>query len=607
MVTETQGFLIFSLIAIFFELILYYFFMKRRNVSPINVRSKTLTSLFTFASMAFLLVLGYYDSSRYKYACQLALVTTFFHQTFTIWIYVVQAWRINFIYLLNKEKLYSIKRFIKKVNIETTTSKERKTSKYNEEKENGIVNSTVESQFWEGMIDEEDNGEIDKKFEKVERKFYRKRTQISGKYMFYAILIHFIFMLLMIAVVQLADTITKEENGSCDYGFLYLPSISVLSLGQTLLYAYYLFKIWKIKDNFKIRNQLIMIFITCILTTVVMSSKKRIGKLLMWQWPFAFIIVAQYLIILGYPLWLSRTPYTLTKEREKNKKDNEETIQQFTHILNNKNKSKYFFKFLQLDYSIENLLFYQAVSSFEKISPNKKKKKKKYCEQIIKTFVHFNARLEVNLEHSTRTSTIELAEKDPTNPSCFEEAKNKIFFLMYSGSYPNFINSKQYYEMMIEIDQIHIEIGGERDLQLNPLDDDQENENESQNINEINNESENQQETENEDDNKTDDENSDDHDRNQNQSNSDLESSEKKNRQDNEIDDQNQEDENKSLKEIQKDESENQQDTENEIDNSDDENSDDHDRNQNQSNSDSESSEKKKTSSETSDSDSHSD
>ncbi|KAJ3436879.1 regulator of g protein signaling [Anaeramoeba flamelloides] len=582
--------------------------MKRRNVSPINVRSKTLTSLFTFASMAFLLVLGYYDSSRYKYACQLALVTTFFHQTFTIWIYVVQAWRINFIYLLNKEKLYSIKRFIKKVNIETTTSKERKTSKYNEEKENGIVNSTVESQFWEGMIDEEDNGEIDKKFEKVERKFYRKRTQISGKYMFYAILVHFLFMFLLIAVVQLADTITKEENGSCDYGFLYLPSISVLSLGQTLLYAYYLFKIWKIKDNFKIRNQLIMIFLTCLTTTVVMSSKKRISKLLMWQWPFAFIIVAQYLIILGYPLWLSRTPYTLNKEREKNKKDNEETIQQFTQILNNKNKSKYFFKFLQLDYSIENLLFYQAVSSFEKINPNKKKKKK-YCEQIIKTFVHFNARLEVNLEHSTRTSTIELAEKDPTNPSCFEEAKNKIFFLMYSGSYPNFINSKQYYEMMIEIDQIHIEIGGERDLQLNPLDDDHENddhENESQNINEINNESENQQETENEDDN-TDDENSDDHDRNQNQSNSDSESSEKKNQQDNEIDDQNQEDENKSLKDIQKDESENQQDTENEIDNSDVKNSDDHDRNQNQSNSDSESSEKKKTSSETSDSDSHSD
>ncbi|KAJ3436880.1 regulator of g protein signaling [Anaeramoeba flamelloides] len=513
---------LFTAVILITELILYYSFMKRKNVSPINVRSKTLTSIFTFFSSIFILILSFFAFDRLHYSCQVNILIAFFHQTFTIWVYIVQAWRVHFIYLMNKEKLKSIKRFIKSVKSDTntSTSNEKITSKFKQEYESSIINSTAESNFWEG-IEEDNDEEIDKKFEKVEKKFYQKRIRISGKYMFYAILIHFIFMLLIIGVLHADGKSERKADGKCEYGDLYYVLISIVSMGHILLFAYYLYKIWKIKDNFKIRNQLYMIFITCILTTIVFSSKQRIDEMLLWQWPFTCIIVAQYLIILGYPLWLSRKPYKLTKGRDKNKLENgEDTVEKFTHILTDKNKSKYFLKYLQLDYSIENLLFYQAVTSFEKINPNKKRKKKKYCEQIIKNFVRVNARLEVNLSHSTRTSTIELAEKDPTNPSCFEEAKNKIFFLMYSGSYPNFLFSKQYYEMMIDIDQINIEIGGEKDIQLEDLkedeDDDHESESQNQSKKDINKESEN--ESKNEKVINNEDENSDDDDRIQNQS-----------------------------------------------------------------------------------------
>ncbi|KAJ6246577.1 regulator of g protein signaling [Anaeramoeba flamelloides] len=454
--------------------------MKRRNVSPINVRSKILTSIFTFSGIAFLIILGFFDSKSYKYSCQFYVMITFFHQTFTIWIYLVQAWRVHFIYLLNKEKLQSIKRFIKSVNTEetTSTSKEKKTSRLNEEQESSILNSTAESHFWEGIIEDDDEEGINKKFQKVERKFYQKRIHISGKYMSLAILLHFLLMLIFITLIQLVDKVEKMPDNSCDYGNYFVPFIASISLLHILLFSYYLIKIWKIKDNFKIRNQLYMIFITCLLTTVIMTLKTQINKKIMWQWPFGFILIVQYWIVLGYPLWLSRKQHSLAKNTKKknnnsDNEDNEDTVEKFTHVLNDKNKSKYFFKFLQLDYSIENLLFYQAVTSFEKINPNKKTKKKKYCQQIINNFIKVDARLEVNLDHSTRNNTLELTEKDPTNSACFEEAKQKIFFLMFSGSYPNFLSSKQYYEMMIEIDQINIEIGGERELELNPLGDDE--------------------------------------------------------------------------------------------------------------------------------------
>ncbi|KAJ6246557.1 regulator of g protein signaling [Anaeramoeba flamelloides] len=473
--------------------------MKRRKIPLINVRSKTLTSIFTFANISFFIFVGFLDSKELIFSCFPTISVSLFHQTFAFWVYIVQSWRINFIYLMNKQKLKSIKRFIKNVKTDTTTStsRERKTNPRSlEGNGSSILNSAGESHFWEGIIEEQDDGEeIDKKFQKVEKKFYQKRIQISGKYMFLAIFFHILLMILLQIVLHLEGKIKKKPNGECAYGNLFLPFIMILSLTHVVIFSYYLFKIWKIKDNFKIRNQLYMIFLASIVSIMVLGGKGHFERTLMWQWPLVFVLTVQYLIDLGYPLWLSRKSYYLNKELHKNL-DNENTIEKFKHILTDKNKSKYFLKFLQLDYSIENLLFYQAVTSFEKINPNKKSKKKKYCQQIIKNFVQVNARLEVNLSHSIRNSTIELAQKDPTNSSCFEEAKKKIFFLMYSGSYPTFIDSKQYYEMMIELDQINIEIGGEKDIQLDDLEGDEDKGGDDQNKNQSDNDSNKESEIE---------------------------------------------------------------------------------------------------------------
>ncbi|KAJ6246576.1 hypothetical protein M0813_19243 [Anaeramoeba flamelloides] len=286
--------------------------------------------------------------------------------------------------------------------------------------------------------------------------------------MFLAIFFHFLLMLLFILMIRLENGVRRKPDGKCEYGKAFVPLISFVTVVHIILFSYFLFKIWKIKDNFKIRNQLYMIYLTCILTFLLELSKVTIKEYMMWQWTFSLVLIIQYLIVLGYPLWLSRKQHSL-KHNKNDNEFNDNSVDKFTHILKDKNKSKYFFKFLQLDYSIENLLFYQAVTSFEKINPNKKSKKKKYCQQIIKNFIQVDARLEINLEHAIRKSTIKSAEKDPTNSSCFQQAKKKIFFLMLSASYPTFLDSKQYYEMMIELDQINIEIGGERELQLNPL------------------------------------------------------------------------------------------------------------------------------------------
>ncbi|KAJ6246578.1 regulator of g protein signaling [Anaeramoeba flamelloides] len=475
METERIAFFIFAVASLVIELTLYYSFMKHRKVPLLNVRSATLISIFTFSTSIGIIILGFIDSEELIYSCYAYLMVIFLHETFTTWIYIVQAWRINFIYLMNKQKLKSIKRFIKNVNTEgtTSTSKERITSRFNEENESSVINSTAESHFWEGIFEEDDGAneeEIDTKFQKAERKFYQKRIQISGKYMFFAIFFHFFFMILLPAIVNIENKTRRRPDGICEYGQLFAPLAAFAFISHLVLFSYFLFKIWKIKDNFKIRNQLYMIFITSLMTCLVLNLRNFINKIMMWQWPFVFIIIIQYWIVLGYPLWLYRKQHNLSLDINKNSNSQtDNTVEKFTNILNDKKKSKYFFKFLQLDYSIENLLFYQAVTSFEKINPKKKSKKKKYCQQIIKNFIQVNARLEINLEHSIRNSTIELAEKGLTNSACFEEAKQKIFFLMFSGSYPNFLSSKQYYEMMIDIDQINIEIGGEKEIQLNPL------------------------------------------------------------------------------------------------------------------------------------------
>ncbi|KAJ3445760.1 hypothetical protein M0812_11647 [Anaeramoeba flamelloides] len=367
-------------ISVIFELTLFYFFMKRRNVSPINVRSKTLTSIFTVATSLSFLILVNLNSNSHTYSCQTILTVAFFHQTFTIWIFIVQAWRVHFIYLLNKEKLKSIKRFIKNVNTDSTTStsRERKTiAKSLEGNESSILNSVGESNFWEGIIEEDDGDEIDKKFQKVEKKFYQKRIQISGKYMFFAILFHFIFMLIIISLVHIEDKTERKPNGDCTFGTYFLPLIIPVSLIHIVLFSYYLFKIWKIKDNFKIRNQLYMIFSACILSIAIMASRNTLNnKKTLWEFTFGALVTWQYLVVLGYPLWLSRKSYNSNKELNKNEESGD-TIEKFKHILTDKKKSKYFFKFLQLDYSIENLLFYQAVTSFEKNQSKKKIKKKK--------------------------------------------------------------------------------------------------------------------------------------------------------------------------------------------------------------------------------------
>ncbi|XP_048394577.1 regulator of G-protein signaling 4-like [Stegostoma tigrinum] len=113
-------------------------------------------------------------------------------------------------------------------------------------------------------------------------------------------------------------------------------------------------------------------------------------------------------------------------------------------LISHKHGLVTFTEFLQSEYSEENIMFWLACQEYRKCkSPAKLASKAK---KIFNEYIAVEAPREVNLESQVR----EKARKNILEPtsSSFDEAQNKILTLMQKDSYPRFLKSKIYLDLL---------------------------------------------------------------------------------------------------------------------------------------------------------------
>ncbi|GAB1285551.1 Regulator of G-protein signaling 8 [Apodemus speciosus] len=100
--------------------------------------------------------------------------------------------------------------------------------------------------------------------------------------------------------------------------------------------------------------------------------------------------------------------------------------------------------FLKTEFSEENLEFWLACEEFKKTRSTAKLVTK--AHRIFEEFVDVQAPREVNIDFQTREAT----RKNMQEPSltCFDQAQGKVHSLMEKDSYPRFLRSKMYLDLL---------------------------------------------------------------------------------------------------------------------------------------------------------------
>ncbi|XP_061486552.1 regulator of G-protein signaling 1 [Rhineura floridana] len=106
-----------------------------------------------------------------------------------------------------------------------------------------------------------------------------------------------------------------------------------------------------------------------------------------------------------------------------------------------------FREFLKSEFSDENIEFWLACEDYKKTQADCLHGK---AEKIYKEFVQSDAIKQVNIDFHTRKETAQKAQ-DPT-PSSFDEAQRLVYVLMETDSYPRFLKSRFYHNLLSKVE-----------------------------------------------------------------------------------------------------------------------------------------------------------
>ncbi|KAJ3447594.1 double hit isoform b [Anaeramoeba flamelloides] len=302
---------------------------------------------------------------------------------------------------------------------------------------------------------------IDVKLKDVETQFYKKQSVYSEKMVFrILILFTIIFAIMSIPLyylVGIEDTetcnFTGESTGNTVWTTIYMILISCT--------LFSIFSIRKVKDNFFLRNELILLTIIQIAYGIVFSISENMENINMLFYSTVVFDISVSLVYMIIPIFLSYKKEKHQKKILHNKNhseisnDKNNSYQQFINILNNNDSVKYWIEWSKLNYSIENISFYQFVRNFE--MTKKAKRRKKISKQIFNTFIKDGSPLQINISYETRSEITQSFENDDKNIDLFANAKQDILDLMFTNSFPFFIQSNSFYEMKINTPQVDIE------------------------------------------------------------------------------------------------------------------------------------------------------
>ncbi|XP_075396627.1 regulator of G-protein signaling 1 [Tenrec ecaudatus] len=120
--------------------------------------------------------------------------------------------------------------------------------------------------------------------------------------------------------------------------------------------------------------------------------------------------------------------------------------QSLEKLLANQTGQVVFEKFLKSEFSEENIEFWLACEDYRKTESDLLHCK---AENIYKAFVHVDATKQINIDFHTRESTAKKV-KAPTS-TCFDEAQKLIYTLMEKDSYPRFLKSDIYLNLLNDL------------------------------------------------------------------------------------------------------------------------------------------------------------
>ncbi|XP_078515368.1 regulator of G-protein signaling 5-like [Lissotriton helveticus] len=116
----------------------------------------------------------------------------------------------------------------------------------------------------------------------------------------------------------------------------------------------------------------------------------------------------------------------------------------FDNLLSSKDGHAAFWSFLKTEFSDENLEFWLACEKYKKIRSAAKLSSK--AQEIYEQFIKNEASREVNIDHQTKELT-QLQLSHATH-NCFDVAQAKTWVLMEKDSYPRFLRSALYQDLL---------------------------------------------------------------------------------------------------------------------------------------------------------------
>ncbi|XP_077192407.1 regulator of G-protein signaling 13 [Paroedura picta] len=118
--------------------------------------------------------------------------------------------------------------------------------------------------------------------------------------------------------------------------------------------------------------------------------------------------------------------------------------QSFEKLIATKHGRIIYRSYLRTEYSDENIEFWLACESFKKIASQKKRIS--VAQKLFQDYIQPQAPREINIDSPTREAIITNIQK-PT-PSCFDEAQRIVYLHMERDSYPRFLGSEIYRNLL---------------------------------------------------------------------------------------------------------------------------------------------------------------
>lgn len=123
----------------------------------------------------------------------------------------------------------------------------------------------------------------------------------------------------------------------------------------------------------------------------------------------------------------------------------------FDHVISDADGRAQFTKFLQSEYSEENILFWWAVEELKTVCSSECRSEfERTVLEMFETFIASESPLAINIDHDTRTDIIDRVEnQDPSSfpDNIYERAQAHVYRLMEKDCFSRFVHTPAYKEV----------------------------------------------------------------------------------------------------------------------------------------------------------------